>query len=275
LLQPSPKKMASLFAMSQPRCYAKRSACSTPSSTGRVPSSVARSRRCRHAASRLKNGTCETMSLPGFRVALPRATNWRVDLRLDPRLESSATTASRSHQAARRHLIDILGRRFAAEKWDMRGRCPSRVFESRCCAQSIGGSTSGLTQDWKAPLPPRPAPAKPHAATSSTSSDAASRLKNGTCETMSLPGFRIALMRATNWRVDLRLDPRLESSATTASRSHQAARRHLIDILGRRFAAEEWDMRDDVPPRFSDRAAARVFTGSKVGRGRFWAPSGG
>jgi hypothetical protein len=129
-------------------------------------------------------------------------------------------------------------------------RCPSRVFESRGSAQPIGGSTSGLTQEWKAPPPLRPAPTKPHAATSSTSSDAASRLKNGTCETMSLPGFRIALMRATNWRVDLRLDPRLESSATTASRSHQAARRHLIDILGRRFAAEKRDMRDDVPPKF-------------------------
>jgi murein tripeptide amidase MpaA len=116
------------------------------------------------------------MSLLGFRIALPRATNWRVDLWLDPRLESSATTASRSHQAARRHLIDILGRRFAAEKWDMRD---------------------------------------------------------------DVSGFRIALPRATNWRVDLRLDPRLKSSATTASRSHQAARRHLIDILGRRFAAEK------------------------------------
>ncbi len=154
------------------------------------------------------------MSLPSFRIALPRAINWRVDLRLDPRLESSATTASHSHQTARRHLIDILGRRFAAEKWDMRGRCPSRVFGSRCRAQSIGGSTSGLTQDWKAPLPPRPAPTKLHAATSSTSSDAASRLINGTCE-------------------------------------------------------------DDVPPGFSNRAAARVFTGSKAARGRFWAPSGG
>jgi hypothetical protein len=125
---------------------------------------------------------------PGFQVARQRATNWRVDLRLDPRLGSSATTASRSHQAARRHLIDILGRRFAAKKWDMLDDLP--------------------------------------------------------------PKFQVALLRATNWRVDLRLDPRLESSATTASRSHQAARRHLIDTLERRFAAEKWDMRDDVPPKF-------------------------
>ena len=149
---------------------------------------------------------------PKFQVARQRATNWRVDLRLDPRLESSATTASRSHQAARRHLIDILRRRFAAEKRDMRDDVP--------------------------------------------------------------PKFQVARQRATNWRVDLRLDPRLESSATTASRSYQAARRHLIDILGRRFAAEKGDMRDDVPPRFSNRAAVRVFTGSKAAPGRFWAPSG-
>ncbi|MCX6960842.1 MAG: hypothetical protein NTZ08_00055 [Verrucomicrobia bacterium] len=53
-------------------------------------------------------GHARTMNPPKIRSALPRANPWRVNLRLDPRLNRSAITPLRSHQAARRHLIGIL-----------------------------------------------------------------------------------------------------------------------------------------------------------------------
>jgi hypothetical protein len=75
---------------------------STVKDTGAATSTIT-ARRC--AA---EKRSCETINPPIFQIARQRATNWRVDLRLDPRLESSATTPPQSHQAARRNLIDIL-----------------------------------------------------------------------------------------------------------------------------------------------------------------------
>ena len=86
---------------------------------------------------------------------------WRVNLRLDPRLKSSATKPSRSHYAALQRgarssrpwnrLASQPHRRPHAASRLKNGACeddePSRNYDPRCHAQTFGGSTSGLTQN--------------------------------------------------------------------------------------------------------------------------------
>jgi hypothetical protein len=55
-----------------------------------------------------------------------------------------------------------------------------------------------------------------------------------------------------HWRVNLRLDPRLNRPATTASRSRYDARPILPCRLRRRYAAEKWVMPEDGPSHLHD-----------------------
>jgi hypothetical protein len=62
---------------------------------------------------------------------------------------------------------------------------PPEFYDPRCRAQTLGGSTSGLTQDRTALPSRRVAPIKPAVCTTETvmlPSDAATRLRNGSCE---------------------------------------------------------------------------------------------
>ena len=101
------------------------------------------------------------MDPPKLRIALPRgrATQGRVGA---PPLTHL--------RGVSRHCIQQK-RCFAAEVWDAKGLAvPTLGYVSRCRAQTLGGLTSGLTQDWTALPSSRFAPIKPRATTSSESS---------------------------------------------------------------------------------------------------------
>jgi hypothetical protein len=61
-----------------------------------------------------------------------------------------------------------------------------------------------------------------------------------------------AAARTPHWRVNLRLDPRLNRPANTASRSRYDARPILPCRLRRRYAAEKWVMPEDGPSHLHD-----------------------
>ena len=70
---------------------------------------------------------------------------------LEPRIRRINTNKTSKHnlqQSLRQRSRRLLDTEAASpRKWDMRGRCPSRIHGPRGSAQPLGGSTSGLTQD--------------------------------------------------------------------------------------------------------------------------------